>query len=505
MFGQVGGGYQGIEPILLLNDPYFTPSAYSPYGQHWLHTTKVTYAWRLVGYDQPYTVDHNNPNRTIAIIDTGIDMDHPEFGGDGQLPPKIHPASATFVDEEADLTPNCLCNPDSYEPPDPEGGPTDVQDVLWTILEGVNPHGTIEAGISGAYAQNGAGIAGVCWDCSLLVLRVTPYADPPDEDCQGCRASAVSVAACVRYAAGWNPGLSETDDSLWSPVRARVICTAFEAIEGYNYASEFCDPTNPLNLAIDMACARGCIIVAIAGNYTQGCLGPDNGPEPDDATCTPAGGFLGEASIRPLAWHSKTIAVGGACRTGQRWHCHSRTNPLPSALGGCVDLHYPQHPIDSPLPVLSVVAPIEDMIATFVYDLTQNPPGALYGFLNENVAGTSWASPQVAGIVALMLGVNPALTFEDVKYILEVTATDIGVPGYDQWTGAGLVNARKAVEYVMKYTLPADWNGDGNIETLDAALYITDYTKADAMTDLNLDTIQSTDDMGIFLDSYAGE
>ncbi len=85
VFGQVGGGYQGIEPILLLNDPYFTPSAYSPYGQHWLHTTKVTYAWRLVGYDQPYTVDHNNPNRTIALIDTGIDMDHPEFGGDGML------------------------------------------------------------------------------------------------------------------------------------------------------------------------------------------------------------------------------------------------------------------------------------------------------------------------------------------------------------------------------------------------------------------------------------
>ncbi|MCL4220048.1 MAG: S8 family serine peptidase [Phycisphaerales bacterium] len=145
------------------------------------------------------------------------------------------------------------------------------------------------------------------------------------------------------------------------------------------------------------------------------------------------------------------------------------------------------------------------MISTFVFDETHDPPGTEYGFMDEIAAGSSWASPQVAGIVALMLGVNPALTFEDVKYILEVTATDIGVPGYDQWTGAGLVNARKAVEYVMKYALPADWNGDGNIETLDAALYLIDYTNAHAMTDLNLDAVQTTDDVTIFLNSYAGE
>lgn len=48
-------------------------------------------------------------------------------------------------------------------------------------------------------------------------------------------------------------------------------------------------------------------------------------------------------------------------------------------------------------------------------------------------------------------------------------------------------------------------NGDGNIETLDAALYLTDYANADPMTDLNLDTIQTTDDMSIFLESYSGE
>lgn len=100
------------------------------------------------------------------------------------------------------------------------------------------------------------------------------------------------------------------------------------------------------------------------------------------------------------------------------------------------------------------------------------------------------------------------------RHILEITATDLKgevepiqfeYVGYDRFTGYGLVNAHKAVEYTRKHYLPADWNGDGNVETLDAALYLTDYTNADAMTDLNLDTAQTADDMAIFLYSYAGE
>lgn len=328
-------------------------------------------------------------------------------------------------------------------PPDPEGGPTDVQDRLWAIQPGILPHGTIVAGIAGAYAQNAEGIAGVCWDCRLLVLRVATFHRNTRQDCtNSCRATAGPVAASIHSAAGWNPEQSEDVDSGWNPVRARVICTATDGIAKYNNANVFCDDNNVLNRAIDKAHARGCIIIAITGNDVGVCW--EALADPDDPTCTP-------------------------------------------------------------LPVLSVVAPIEDMIATFVYDQTQSPPGALYGFLNENVAGTSWASPQVPGMVALMLGVNPALTFEALKYILEVTATNIGVPGYDQSTGAGLMNAREAVGEVTKYTLPADWNGDGNIETLDAALYLIDYTNAHAMTDLNLDAVQTTDDVTIFLNSYAGE
>jgi subtilisin family serine protease len=69
-------------------------------------------------------------------------------------------------------------------------------------------------------------------------------------------------------------------------------------------------------------------------------------------------------------------------------------------------------------------------------------------------SGTSAASPQVAGVVALMLEKDPTLTPTRVKKLLKETATDIKTgqssmgdsagPGPDDATGSGLVNAKWA-------------------------------------------------------------
>jgi len=71
-----------------------------------------------------------------------------------------------------------------------------------------------------------------------------------------------------------------------------------------------------------------------------------------------------------------------------------------------------------------------------------------------SLSGTSMASPVVAGTVALMLQMNPGLTPNAVKAILQYTAQPY--PGYDVLTqGAGFLNAKGAVELANFFGSPA--------------------------------------------------
>ncbi|MGD9228944.1 MAG: S8 family serine peptidase, partial [Desulfobacterales bacterium] len=67
----------------------------------------------------------------------------------------------------------------------------------------------------------------------------------------------------------------------------------------------------------------------------------------------------------------------------------------------------------------------------------------------HDFGGTSSSAPKVAGIAALMLSIDPTLIPAEIKRILGATADDIDAPGADDKTGAGRVNAFKAVSYVL--------------------------------------------------------
>lgn len=79
-------------------------------------------------------------------------------------------------------------------------------------------------------------------------------------------------------------------------------------------------------------------------------------------------------------------------------------------------------------------------------------PGGSY----TRFSGTSMATPQVAGTVAMMLAMNPSLDARTVKKIIRETATDIGTPGFDSETASGLINAQKAVEVAIASVPPTD-------------------------------------------------
>jgi subtilisin family serine protease len=61
------------------------------------------------------------------------------------------------------------------------------------------------------------------------------------------------------------------------------------------------------------------------------------------------------------------------------------------------------------------------------------------------VSGTSFSAPIVAGVASLILSARPDLTAAQVETILIQSAEDIQTPGVDQFSGAGMVDARAAL------------------------------------------------------------
>lgn len=60
--------------------------------------------------------------------------------------------------------------------------------------------------------------------------------------------------------------------------------------------------------------------------------------------------------------------------------------------------------------------------------------------------GTSFATPNTAGTIALIMAANPALTSSQVESVLFTSATDLGAAGRDIYFGYGRINAAAAVQ-----------------------------------------------------------
>lgn len=89
-------------------------------------------------------------------------------------------------------------------------------------------------------------------------------------------------------------------------------------------------------------------------------------------------------------------------------------------------------------PEVDVAAPGVNILSTY--------PGGRYAYMS----GTSMATPHVTGVVALIQAIRLAygkrlLTPDEVYQVLTTTARDIGTPGFDVFTGYGLVDAYAAV------------------------------------------------------------
>ena len=65
----------------------------------------------------------------------------------------------------------------------------------------------------------------------------------------------------------------------------------------------------------------------------------------------------------------------------------------------------------------------------------------------DRLSGTSMATPNTAGVVAMIKSVFPSFTPAQIREKLESSADDLGNPGFDEKFGHGRVNLFKAVSY----------------------------------------------------------
>jgi hypothetical protein len=256
------------------------------------------------------------------------------------------------------------------------------------------------------------------------------------------------------------------------PVRVLFGCSGFASnlAIGLTFAADACadvanmslqftnlSPTtlDLLTTAVEYADASGMVLVAAAGNFNS-------------------------SNLAYPAALPQTIAVGATNNLDERW---ANSNFSPN---------------------LDVAAP-----GVNVWSLENTTE---YDF----ITGTSMAAPHVAGLACLIWSVDPTLSRDDVRAIIQSTTDDVESPGFDNLTGHGRINAHAAVLATLAGIGPeGDLNGDDLVNGADLGIQLLAWGLCPACdadhhghvtchADLNGDFVVDGADLGMLLLGWTG-
>lgn len=288
---------------------------------------------------EAWGITTGNSSTTIAIIDEGVDLTHPDLAS------KLVPGyDATGLGSG--------------------GGPS-----------GNDAHGTNCAGIAAAATHNSLGVAGVDREARIMPVRIA-----------------------YSSGGGWVTNDSWIADGInWAVANGADVLS-----NSWGGGS----PSTAINNAITNAKTNGrgglgAVVLFAAGN--------------------------GNGAVSYPATLSTVLAIGALSPCGER-----------KAPTSCDGEYWWGSDFGT---ALDLMAPGVHMYSTDIQGGAGYDPGNYY----YNFNGTSSATPAAAGVAALVLGYNPGLTATQVENQLTSTAQDLGAPGWDPFTGWGLVNAYEAL------------------------------------------------------------
>jgi hypothetical protein len=308
----------------------------------------------------------------IAVIDDGVDIDHPDFSGPGKI---VAPR---------DVTQN------SNDP-----RPKDSHPLFR------DNHGTACAGVACASGMDGA--SGVAPSARLMPIRLAS-ALGSEHEAEAFRWAADQGADVI--SCSWGP----SDGDWWDP-----------SDPVHNFKVELPASTR---LALEYA-TKGCVVLFAAGN--------GNEPVEND----------GYASFE------RVIAVAACNDQGKR--------SVYSDFGSTLWCSFPsgdrEHaPFAHPAPLTPGIW-TTDRSGKAGYNSGDASMGDAAGDYTNDFSGTSSSCPGAAGVAALVLSVNPDLTWQDVRAVLRECCDPIDpgngsydANGHSRLYGFGRLNAQRAVQ-----------------------------------------------------------
>lgn len=407
-------GDTGTEPAIaettvgvMANDYYFTssgnfsvcsaPGVCGPniFGDQWgLQRIHIGDAWTATTGNAAQPV-------VVAVIDSGVDMTHPEL--QGRIWTNPGETAGNGVDDDGN----------GY-----------VDDVHgWDVWHNTNDpsdnlgHGTFLAGIIGAATNNVTGMAGINWSVQIMPVR---------------------IGGKVGSGANWSEDIINSSGQVKALKYARD--NGADVINlSYGWSGSL-DPI--LQDGINSIHDSGVILIGAAGN---------NGQDLATNPFYPAS-FTGVLSVG--AWCPNNTTLYRPAPLGTYCTAHPKGSWPTFSNYGLLTGNLALHGLD-------IVAPGVDTLSlraagTDMYDDGKHIVNGQYYFAD----GTSFSAPHTSGVAALLRAIKPGLAGDLASLILKQSAediTDADIPGQgyaagpDAKSGNGVLDAAKAVTTLQNF------------------------------------------------------